>query len=409
MWYGECAISKFTRKPLNCFYNGKAKNITNEKSRDILYKICPELVERDRRVCCDYKQIVTLEKGLQSAEQMMARCPACWKNFRQLYCQMTCGPDNSLYINPTSFFNKTAIYSIEYYVDRSFRDGLYNSCKDVIFPSSNQKIMNFLCGRPADKCSPMLFLQFMGDPRKNGRQSPFLITYPANSSGHPHIKAMNVPIRLCNETVYEPYTNSTHDKCSCQDCLISCEPLPPSIPPKKWELYIVDVHFNISSFLTLLLCLAFFVIFIAGSILHFNLSSKRQQFGFKSHHGYPMVKDYQQTKDSLSTLARTCNYPLLVVICSIIFVVVCGVGLIKFTVVIDPVKLWSSPDSEARKEKDIYDSNFSPFYRTAQIIFTVKPGSNYSKNSCYQPALDNYCLLTGPILRKQFLLKVRFT
>ena len=42
-----------------------------------------------------------------------------------------------------------------------------------------------------------------------------------------------------------------------------------------------------------------------------------------------------------------------------------------YQVITDPVDLWSSPTSQARKEKDYFDNNFGPFFRTAQIM--VKP------------------------------------
>ncbi len=43
-------------------------------------------------------------------------------------------------------------------------------------------------------------------------------------------------------------------------------------------------------------------------------------------------------------------------------------GVVFLEVTIDPVELWAAPDSRSRLEKDIFDTNFSPFYRTEQII-----------------------------------------
>ena len=34
----------------------------------------------------------------------------------------------------------------------------------------------------------------------------------------------------------------------------------------------------------------------------------------------------------------------------------------------DPVDLWAAPHSRARIEKDYFDENFEPFYRTVQIF-----------------------------------------
>ena len=44
------------------------------------------------------------------------------------------------------------------------------------------------------------------------------------------------------------------------------------------------------------------------------------------------------------------------------------IGVIFLKVTIDPVELWASPLSQSRKEKDDFDKNFNPFYRTTQVI-----------------------------------------
>ena len=45
-----------------------------------------------------------LEEGLGSlaqAEQLLARCPSCYENFRRSICEFTCNPKMSDYLNPT--------------------------------------------------------------------------------------------------------------------------------------------------------------------------------------------------------------------------------------------------------------------------------------------------------------------
>lgn len=44
------------------------------------------------------------------------------------------------------------------------------------------------------------------------------------------------------------------------------------------------------------------------------------------------------------------------------------VGVVYLEVTIDPVELWASPESRSRQEKDYFDNNFTPFYRTEQVI-----------------------------------------
>ena len=43
-------------------------------------------------------------------------------------------------------------------------------------------------------------------------------------------------------------------------------------------------------------------------------------------------------------------------------------GVIFLKVTIDPVELWAAPESRSRLEKDYFDENFTPFYRTEQVI-----------------------------------------
>jgi hypothetical protein len=42
-------------------------------------------------------------------------------------------------------------------------------------------------------------------------------------------------------------------------------------------------------------------------------------------------------------------------------------GMMYLKVTTDPIELWASPASRSRVEKDFFDSNFRPFYRTSQV------------------------------------------
>ena len=53
------------------------------------------------------------------------------------------------------------------------------------------------------------------------------------------------------------------------------------------------------------------------------------------------------------------RYPKSVIACCVIICAVCIGGLAKFTVITNPVDLWSSPNSRARQEKDYFDDNFT--------------------------------------------------
>ena len=61
------------------------------------------------------------------------------------------------------------------------------------------------------------------------------------------------------------------------------------------------------------------------------------------------------------------QYPLPVIILSIGFAIGLSTGVIYLQVTTDPIELWASPTSRSRLEKDFFDSNFRPFYRTSQV------------------------------------------
>ncbi len=62
----------------------------------------------------------------------------------------------------------------------------------------------------------------------------------------------------------------------------------------------------------------------------------------------------------------------------LIVAIALAVGIIFLKVTIDPVELWASPQSQTRLEKDYFDENFNPFYRTTQVIIHAENRSEVS-------------------------------
>uniref|UniRef100_A0A2S2R9A3 Niemann-Pick C1 protein n=1 Tax=Sipha flava TaxID=143950 RepID=A0A2S2R9A3_9HEMI len=75
-----------------------------------------------------------------------------------------------------------------------------------------------------------------------------------------------------------------------------------------------------------------------------------------------------------------------------------GIHFIKIT--IDPVDLWSSPNSQCRQEREFFNSNFKPFFRTTQVIIAPNgvPDVNYKTSQ----GLFKF----GPVFNRTFLLEV---
>ena len=62
------------------------------------------------------------------------------------------------------------------------------------------------------------------------------------------------------------------------------------------------------------------------------------------------------------------RWPWLMIFLGISVAAALTAGVIFLKVTIDPVELWAAPESRSRLEKDYFDENFTPFYRTEQVI-----------------------------------------
>ena len=81
----------------------------------------------------------------------------------------------------------------------------------------------------------------------------------------------------------------------------------------------------------------------------------------------------------ISVCAR---YPIPVLIVGLAAAIGCSVGIMYLEVTTDPVKLWASPQSRSRVEKNFFDSSFAPFYRTEMLIIRPVNVSSVSYVHC---------------------------
>ena len=329
--------------------------------------------------------------------QLTSRCPACWNNMRRLYCQLTCSRDQSLFMDPEILVpvpntNKSSIMSIKYFVSPQFKQGLFDSCKDVTFPGNNEKVLNLLCGTTAEKCTPQKLLKYMGNT-ENGF-APFAIDFPEKLI--PNLSWMNQTVFKCNNPFVDPQTNNTASVCSCQDCVASC-PVRPTVPPSPTPRKIIGL--DVLTFSLIVAYVVFLVIFLSVSFICKTKNRKtyavvpdEAQANLRYSGTYPPVSSsLPQIVDSRPGLCERlgsklesflnrwftkwgvwCSYhPYYVMGGCLVVIAVLACGLLRFTVTTDPVELWSAPDSTARKQKEIFDSKFKPFYRTEQLIITA--------------------------------------
>lgn len=95
-------------------------------------------------------------------------------------------------------------------------------------------------------------------------------------------------------------------------------------------------------------------------------------------------------------------HPCVVLLGSLILVLAASGGLAYMRITTDPVDLWSSPSSQARQEREYFDSHFGPFSRTAQLIIT----SPLNDTFIYSPSMGSDIPFKA-ILSKDILHQVR--
>ena len=421
VWFGHCTTGPKARI---CAYNKPAKNVTDPQAEKIIEELCPEL--RGGPTCCDYKQLKTLADNVQVLKQITGRCPACWDNLRRLYCSTTCSPDQSLYMDSKLIRVKKWVEKVAVYVSQDYKRGLFDACKDVIFPGNNEKILNLLCGRTAEKCTPQLLLDFLGNPA-NG-MAPFEMQYPQIIPEN--LTWFDLEPRKCNVSFIDPVTTRTTEPCSCQDCKSSCPVIPPYIPPPPPKHYL---GLTLVPFCCLVIFIAFLLFWIPCNLCIACRRSRTTSYlfapqavpsysGNASATGANAIEIRRKTgiceqlgckiemelKKFFTWWGTWCGcHPWTVMVGSLVVVIALCLGVyapgLKITT--DPVELWSAPESRARKEKDIFDTKFNPFYRTEQIIINAKPQFN---KTGYHQSPDKKFIPFGRIFHKELLNEVVF-
>ncbi|KQJ84058.1 hypothetical protein BRADI_5g18407v3 [Brachypodium distachyon] len=336
--YGICA-HRSDGKVLNCV------NATKAVKPDALFStriqsLCPTITGD---VCCTVDQFDTLHQQVQQAVPFLVGCPACLRNFLNLFCEMSCSPNQSLFINVTSAkqVNKTmTVDGIDYYVTSNYGEELYSSCKDVKFGTLNTRAMDFLGGGA-----------------------------------------------------------KTYKGCSCGDCPSSSvctgSLLPQSKTVTSCSVNMVSLKAECLDFSLVIVYLALLCAILLWGLLY----RRRGRTGFSSqtktpknsedklhsnnndnvpdnHVQVPEATSSSVVQTYMSTFFRrhgifVTRHPLLVLFASILVPVILCIGLIRFKVETRPEKLWVSPGSRAADEKQYFDSHLAPFYRIEQLVLAT--------------------------------------
>lgn len=429
---GYCAMYK--QQPgekYNFPYNGPAK-LAERQTYEILSNICPDLTRNgpdDTKVCCGPKQAVDLKSQIQQANPLLSRCPAALKNFYDLWCLFTCSPNQS---NFMSYGNGSGDWKANVYLSKNFSQSLYDSIEYVIFPATNGRVLDNMCGVKADQCTPDKFFGFIGQ-KVNG--APFNIQFhlgEQHNATNNSITNLNNKLLKCSDVYFDHHTGRNSSQCSCQDCPAVCPvpPIPPTPPPKHYimglEAHCFWTIIGLLIFILLFLAFNLIIVFTTArkgmaeiearsdvlkatsveSSVSSNYKDTDALYGAYSDSGSFLVRLGIKTENLLQHAFRKwgtlCAYhPLIVILVSLVIISILSVGLIRFTVVTNPVDLWSAPDSQAREEKNYYDKRFTPFYRNEQVILTT----TYNYSDQYKVYQKNYHEFMG-MMHKEILEEV---
>ncbi|KAJ4447560.1 hypothetical protein ANN_09567 [Periplaneta americana] len=169
--------------------------------------------ESSVQTCCDTKQLTTMDNSILLAAAFLQRCPSCLQNLVKHICDMTCGIDQSRFINISELEENEEgveyINGIDVYLGDEYMNGTYNSCKQVSVPSTSRLALDMMCGEwGASRCSARKWFTYMGQSEGNPFV-PFEINYietnktvgkfiPLNPSITPCSKGINNIVRNRN-------------------------------------------------------------------------------------------------------------------------------------------------------------------------------------------------------------------
>lgn len=374
----QCGHEGFFGRDLPCVDNGLA-SAPSDSTREKLVKLCGSQWEQGD-VCCTEEQVDVLGDNLKKAHTIIAACPACQKNFYDLFCTFTCSPDQSLFVNvtatePVKGEDTYRVTELTQYYDQTYAKGFYDSCKEVKFGATGGKAMDFI-GGGAKNYSQLL--KFLGDKKLLG--SPFQINFKQPEKSQDDIEPVLTDPQDCGSGDY---------KCACVDCPASCPALPALEESKQCHVGLLPclsfAAVIVYSGFVALLFLA--VVGHVVAIKHRKSKNERLQLlqdaapydqedeGDVINIGGGMDRPTRQyivntyCDRAFSKLARLCaTYPAITIGSSIIVVGILSLGWLRFEVETDPVKLWVAPDSVAAQEKQYFDRNFGPFFRAEQAF-----------------------------------------
>ncbi|KAL9395386.1 hypothetical protein Peur_009639 [Populus x canadensis] len=387
-------------KVVNCPFGSPSVKPDDLLSQKI-QSLCPTITGN---VCCSEAQFETLRSQVQQAIPFLVGCPACLRNFLNLFCELTCSPHQSMFINVTStdkVKGNLTVGGIDFYVYDSFGEGLYESCKDVKFGTMNSRALNFI-GAGAKNFTE--WYAFIGRRAPlNVPGSPYAMTFKPSAPESSGMKPMNVSTYSCGDISLG---------CSCGDCpqspvCANTDP-PPHHEGASCAVRIGSLKAKCVDFILTILYVILVSIFLGWGLFHrkrerdqssrmnpvSNIKDSGEVTGKKDENlPMQMLEDSPQTgsrvqlsivQGYMSKFYRcygtwVARNPILVLSLSLAVILLLCLGLIRFKVETRPEKLWVGPGSKVAEEKRFFDTHLAPFYRIEQLILATVPEAGAQK------------------------------
>ncbi|CAI9117104.1 OLC1v1018440C1 [Oldenlandia corymbosa var. corymbosa] len=394
--YDICG-ARTDKKVVNCPYGSPSVKPDSVFSSKI-QSLCPTITGN---VCCTEAQFDTLKTQVQQAIPFLVGCPACLRNFLNLFCELSCSPNQSQFINVTSVVkmgNNLTVGGIDFFITDDFGEGLFESCKDVKFGSMNTKVIDFV---GAGAKSFREWYAFIGRQAPLGVPgSPYTINFRSTAPESSGMKPMNTSTYSCHDTALG---------CSCGDCPASpvCTASHPPAPHGKssCSVRIGTLQAKCVEVAVAVLYIVLVSLFLGwgfwhkkkgrapdsrtkplvnvtnvGVLRHVN-SQKDENIPMQMLEDVPQITNGVQLSIVQGYMARfyrkygtwVARNPILVLCSSLAIVLVLCLGLIRFEVETRPEKLWVGPGSRAAEEKQFFDNHLAPFYRIEQLIIATNP------------------------------------
>lgn len=217
----QCGTAQTTAGilPVPCVDNSPPEPVNNQTLLHRLAVICPQL-DVNGPLCCVEEQMNDFITQMMVPRDLLGRCPSCFMNFANFFCQMTCSPNQNQFTAVAKFNPDTkAIIDINYAVKESDVSKFFNSCASVpnfeqIFGSNGHEALNQISSNSPFRMNWMYYPSADADDKLTPFESKF---YECSESPGQRFKP-----------------------CSCADCPQVCKPLPLPEEPSEFKILGID-------------------------------------------------------------------------------------------------------------------------------------------------------------------------